>query len=394
MNMQCLQCKGRNLCGRPFCPIQSKISAQKKVNINAKQDFFGAAPNVFVGKYGYPNVNVGILSVEEYAGHDDPATWSREGHGIQKVIDLRTALVNSGFVANVKSFDDRFMEMTQEISLAVKPVDVEIGLNKKPKFELHFGQEAMPHGPRVKLEKGRVTENPKIPHKVESLVSAGDVKAQDAVIELRKKFDEHYLTKVFSVGNLGIDGNKKIVPTRWSITAVDDILGTEMLTEVRKFAEGGHMAFFGGHLGNYYLVLCFPGCFRYELFETAVGHEINFVRDYEDHRKRTTYADATAGGYYAARLAVLERLCKMKRQISVLCLRFVTPEYWAPLGVWVVREATRNAMKSKPLIFEDEEYMMRYARILVKKKFGIDLELLLRESKLMKDMKSTLRKFF
>jgi hypothetical protein len=29
----------------------------------------------------------------------------------------------------------------------------------------------------------------------------------------------------------------------------------------------------------------------------------------------------------------------------VLVLRSITGEYWAPLGTWVVREATRNAMK-------------------------------------------------
>ena len=63
MNIRCIKCKGRDpsICGRTYCPIMVKIGAQKKVNIEAKQDFFGQSPNVFVGRFGYPEVNVGIL---------------------------------------------------------------------------------------------------------------------------------------------------------------------------------------------------------------------------------------------------------------------------------------------------------------------------------------------
>ena len=80
MNIRCIKCKGRDpsICGRTYCPIIAKISAQKKFNIEAKQDFFGQSPNVFVGRYGYPEVNVGILSTEHYEEHDNPLLWSRE----------------------------------------------------------------------------------------------------------------------------------------------------------------------------------------------------------------------------------------------------------------------------------------------------------------------------
>ncbi|MFO8015903.1 MAG: hypothetical protein R6U32_02255, partial [Candidatus Woesearchaeota archaeon] len=63
MNIRCLKCKGRLFCGRTYCPIQAKISAQKKVNTSVKQDYFGESPNVFVGHYGYPRLNVGFLNV-------------------------------------------------------------------------------------------------------------------------------------------------------------------------------------------------------------------------------------------------------------------------------------------------------------------------------------------
>lgn len=386
MNIQCIKCKGRGFCSRPVCAIQSKISSQKKVNISAKQDFFGEAPNVFVGRFGYPDINVGILSTEHYDDHDAPLTWSANNYQIPQVIDKRTALINSGFKTSVKSFNDKMLELSQEVSLAHKPVDIEINLNKKPNFNLNFNQDTMPHGPNVKLKKARITENPKIPHKVDKIVSDPHIKATNAISQLRSKFDEHYLTKILSVGNLGLKKDRRLVPTRWSITAVDDMIGKQITGEIKQYNESEHLAFFGGYLGNYYLILFFPYCWSYELFESVVTESTSFSTDHEFHEGRKNYADNTAGGYYATRHAVLERLRKMKRQAGVLALRFITSEYWAPLGVWVVREATRNSMSSRPIEFASKELMLKYAKAFAKKKFNFDLDNILKQSKLLDRM--------
>jgi len=320
MNIRCLKCKGRHHCGRKFCPIQSKIASQKKVNINAKQDFFGESPNVFVGHYGYPDLNVGFLNVEEYNQHDDPLLWSREGYDINKVIQLRSELINSQFKAHITDVrkSEKLLDMGKEIAMASKPVDIEVNLEKKPKFNLSFGQETAPYGPRVKLKKAELTENPKIPTKVEKVVD-DDIKANEGLNLLYDKgYDEHYLTKLLSAGTLGVRKDKKIVPTKWSITAVDDHVCKHLLKVVKdkQYPETGHLAYFGGHLGNYYLILFFPDVFSYELFETYVGSaEYNwpFATDYESYRGRKEYAHETAGGYYASRLPIVERLDKDKK---------------------------------------------------------------------------------
>ncbi len=391
MNIQCLQCKGRHFCGRPYCPVQHKLTSQKQFNLTAKQDYFGEAPNVFVGKFGYPNVNVGVLNVESYQNHDDPLLWAHKGYSIDKILDLRSNLINSNFQTSVKSFNDKLLEMSQEIAMAYKPVDVEINLAKKPQFDLSFNQDTMPHGPTVKLKKAFLTSNPKIPHKVESAVNDIHLKANEAITDLYKRgVDEHYLTKLLSIGTLGMKKDRKLVPTRWSITAVDDNVCKQVLTKVKDYPETGYLAYFGSHLGNYYLILFFPDVFRYELFETYVGsaeYGWPFATDYEDYSGRKDYASATAGGYYAARLAVAEELSRIKRQGSCLCLRFITNEYWAPLGVWVVREAARNAMKSSPIEFGSKELMLEYAKKFVKKKFGYDADNLFNKSLLLKELK-------
>ena len=217
MNIECVRCKGRNFCGRPFCPLMSKISAQKSVNASAKQDYFGKSPNVFVGRYGYPDVNVGFLSTEQYTEQDAPINWTVKQYGIQKIIDLRTSLVNSNFKSNIKSFDDKLLDMGKEIALSSKPVDVEINLAKKPEFDLTFNQDIMPHGPSVKLKKAAITQNPKIPTKVDKVTSDTDLKAGIGLnILYQKGYDEHYLTRILSVGTLGTKEKRKLVPTRWA----------------------------------------------------------------------------------------------------------------------------------------------------------------------------------
>ena len=39
-------------------------------------------------------------------------------------------------------------------------------------------------------------------------------------------------------------------------------------------------------------------------------------------------------------------MVEAQRQASTVVYREVTEEYWAPLGVWVIREGVREAMRS------------------------------------------------
>ena len=66
---------------------------------------------------------------------------------------------------------------------------------------------------------------------------------------------------------------------------------------------------------------------------------------HEGYEGRTSYVEETAGAYYAARLGVLEHLKERGRQAKALVLREITDDYWAPVGVWQVREGVRNAFE-------------------------------------------------
>jgi len=402
----CIKCKGRTpeICGRSFCPITTKAESMFKVEKNFKQDFFGESPAPFIGRFSYPNIFVGLLSpieVKDTWVYDAPNHWAKENYGIESIVDLRSALVNSRFRTNVKDVqtENKFIDISKEIGMASKPVDIEINLSAKPRFRLNTSAETAPVGPHAALKKAQITSNPKIHTKVDKVVSDIDFKATNALTYLYdKKFDENFLSKLLSVGTVGVKEQRKLVPTRWSITATDDMLGKHILDEVHDFKDIDYCSYFGFYLGNYYLILMLPDKWGYELFETYMPNtswnlskEINYTTDSEGFYGRKTYAENCAGGYYSVRLAILEKLRKMKRQGSVLALRFITGEYSVPLGVWVTRAAARKALQQKAIGFEDKSYMLDYARKLVKKRFGYDLDNILRNSVLLKEFGKQVR---
>lgn len=401
MSNECIRCKGSNpkkYCGRTFCPIYKKSEAMFKSTSKIQKDsYFGASPNLFVGRYGWPDVNVGLLTPpevkEEAWKYDAPRHWAKENYKIPSIVNYRGSLVNSRFKSSVFVNNSKFLETSQEVSMASRPVDVEINLKHKPYFKMQFNADILPMGANAELDKARITENPKIDTKVDKVNSDSDMKSNEALQYLYKSdYDENFLSKLLSLGNIGVKKNRKLVPTRWSITAVDDNLGKHILNEIRNLPSTDYLAYFNGYLGNYFLILFMPDIWSYELFETYLPKAswnqssiLIWTTDHELFRGRTNYAYETTGGYYASRLPILEKLRKMKRQSTVLVLRFITNEYEVPLGVWVVREAVRKTMESTPLNFSSKELMLKYVNLIIKKKFSIDVNQILNNSIILKN---------
>ncbi|RME52696.1 hypothetical protein D6783_04050 [Candidatus Woesearchaeota archaeon] len=341
-------------CKRAGCPIQKKLGGLTVSSLQSKDVFSAKTPNVFVGRFGYPRVRAGVLSAESYVDQDDPAGWVKRGLGVGDILARRFSLLNSSFHASVRSFSDRLVQAAREVGLARDPVDVEVKLKEKPVFRVGFPRGVLPFGPSAPVRSVRLTENPRVEKSVEDVVSDTDLKASEALTTLYKKgVGEHRLVKLLSTGNVGVSAGRTLVPTRWSVTAVDDQLGKQLMRQVRGFDElGVWQVFTGEYLGNVYVVFLLPGVWSYELFEGPASRKGRqgfspdaFACDAEHFGGRKSYASETVGGYYAARLAVLEHLVKVRRQAGAVLFRFVTSDYWAPLGVWVVREAVRKTLR-------------------------------------------------
>ena len=359
-------------------------------------------PSVFVGSgLRYPLVNVGILSPierEENAWiYDDEKYWAENNFGIKDVLQLRNSLLNSRFLSRAQDsrLNKRFVEIAKEIAISSRPVDVEIELKHRLRFKKDRDRILTPHGMCAPLKKARVTGNVKIHQKLDKIMN-DELKASESIEILYKdNFSEYSLNKILSVGVLGLKKNKKLVPTRWSITATDDIIGKNLIKQIKDFRLlENYELFFGEFLGNQYVILLFPGVWSYELFELYLpksswnpSSEIKASTDSESYSGRKEYAFATAGGYYASRLPILEYLKKIKRQASVLVVRIETPSYWAGLGVWVVRESVRKSMNKRAMKFNSREELVESAKKIGKAKFKFDYSDILRRSKLLNEKK-------
>jgi len=355
----CVYCKGsKMLCGKAQCPILVKAYSIAKVSsMLASQDLVGSSPPaVFVGRYGYPYVYAGPL-VPPFTGDtsilDAPELWLKAS--IQDIVDFRVKLVRGKARFHVRDANDapRLLSDVQLMSMGERPVDSEMRLLKRPSASILLDDEVQPMGPSAPIRELRVGDV-KAHKLIERASSDTDLKAKDAVLELYKKgVPVSQIQRVFSVGLLGVKGMRKLVPTRWSITAVDSTISRTLRDEeVKRMPElDEYRVYYFNFMDNRFVVVMFPGKWSYESIEAwfpgttwnPEGGSVAFCGDWEGYWGRTAYA-SMGGCYYAARLAVAEHLAKIGKQASVLVLREAHPGYIMPVGVWIVRECVRAAL--------------------------------------------------
>src|SRR3989338_3278281 len=87
-------------------PIYAKAAALFKSAVLNTTSFSGSSPAPFVGRYGYPYINVGILSPPllnpDAWLHDAPRYWAQKNFEIPQGEDLRSQLVNARFQSHLK----------------------------------------------------------------------------------------------------------------------------------------------------------------------------------------------------------------------------------------------------------------------------------------------------
>jgi len=325
--------------------------------------FGSTAPSIFVGRSGYPNVSTGVLSPVAGGGTDpmDYVTsgeWYRQGYSIDDVFQRRTGLLNSTRSTKVDVEDvwDGFVGVQREVAIADEPVDVEIGLSREPDLDVDLDDIGAPRGPRAQARTADLAENPSVPRAVEKTLSDDDWRAEGAMTYLyRRGFDVYDINTILSAGALGQGQHRRLVPTRWSITAVDDTVSQYLRGQLRNAPSIDQTeVWINEYMGNTYWVIMSPGNWEFELVELKAPGSIwnpdpdagmYMAADSEGYEGRTAYVDETSGAYYASRLGVLEHLSERGRQAKVLVVRHATPEYWAPVGVWQIREGVRHAFE-------------------------------------------------
>jgi len=380
----CAVCKGSKLlCGKTRCPVIARLTSYLKIwkSTNELSVDGSSPPSVFVGRFGYPYVNVGPMTPPFHGDTsmlDAPERWL--GKTIDDIIDFRSQLIRGMYRMHVKKLDDagRILERTRELSLSDHYVETEMKLKRRPRKRFYVDGTVQPIGPTAPLERidiGYIRWD----GRMEKAHYDTDLKAAEATKML---FDDGVtvsrIQRAFSLGSFGIERNRRLVPTRWSITAVDDIVSKELANRIKNYPQVNQFEVHeSDYLGNRFEVLLVPDSWSYEAYEAwypktlwnPSADHVAMVTDWEGYGGRWRYA-SMGGCYYAGRLAVLEHLARVRRQAKVFILREAYPDYILPVGVWQVRENVRNAMRQPPKKYDTMEEAL--GRMMSRLSIGLD----------------------
>ncbi|BFH74302.1 Nre family DNA repair protein [Sulfurisphaera javensis] len=380
----CIRCKGHKyLCGLPSCPILDRfrnvaITVAKIKNSDKIQG--STPPSIVVGEKNYPKVSI-IYNIppsvigEEAKDYENPEGWWGK-KSLSDILSLRTSLISS-ILANVNA-NNPYELYDKEVSITAvseKPVLSEVLSESKNLIpKLKFDGLLLPRGPSLNAKDIKINENPKIPKPIDKLIF-DDIKAQEAILELYNNKQSIYtIINALSLGLLGIRKNRKIVPTRWAITAVDSTLGNFMLNQIRNFDTISEVqVFYNSYLGNYFHIILFPSKFRSVWVEiwhplSLWANELVISDLSEDYWGDYDFLD---GGYMAARFSVVEKLFEMRKQSGIIIIREITNEYYAPVGNWHIRETVKRAFNNNPLKFDKLQDAIIYVNSKLKAKVNL-----------------------
>lgn len=340
------QCK---ICGDWNCKVHiASLGKIKRIS-----SFEGSSPpEIFVGRWNYPNVYVGVLAPQQHGDtshFSSSERWHGEKLGLQDIASLRNQLIYGRTQSHVKKLSAKFGNTMKEVAMTHKSVSAQFALQKPIAAEDHGD----PHVPMISraapVEHVTLQENAQVKPKIDYLVNDTSAKASEAVHELYGAgIHSEHIIKLLSAGLLGRKVARKLVPSRWAITAVDDTLSKEKLKDIKTFPVIDTIkVFHAEYLGNHYEFILFPEPYSFEVIEIST-EKGGVWRDYESNFPRKQYADSVTGAYYANRLALTEYLMRIKRQAACLVLREIRPEYTIPCGVGILRETSREAFASEP----------------------------------------------
>src|SRR3989344_4790049 len=231
-----MKCK---ICGKEDCKKHTMLLGKTE----EIKDFSGSSPpEIFVGRWNYPNVYTGILSPKGYGDTgimSSPEEWHKNNLSVNDILSFRNKLIYGRKQGNIKRLNDEFSGVMKEIAMAHKS--------------------------------GIETSN---------------------------------IIKILSAGLLGLKKNRKLVPTRWAISSVDSTLSKEKLKRIRLYPEIANIEVFNAeYLGNHYEFLLLPDKFSFEVIEISLK-SMGVWQDYEGFFGRKKYADSVTGAYYVNRLAL------------------------------------------------------------------------------------------
>ncbi len=371
------------------------VNARLQNALNSDVISGSSPPGVFVGRYGYPKVFIGPMVPSIHGDTqllDTPELW--KGKTIEQIVDYRYSLIRGCMTADIHAAvsGSRLIRDLQEIAMSTKSADSELKLARKPMGRVTFNENSQPFGPSAPMKQFTTSGNISVDSRIEKAYYDTDLKASDAVFQLyRSGILFSKLEKSFSIGVFGQKKKRKLVPTRWSITAVDSNLSLRLIDEIKNYETLDEIRVFRyENLDNVYVGILTPEKWKFEWIEAwhsgtawnKFGSRPAMIGDFEGFYGRKTYAKP-GGCYYSTRFAVAEYLSREKRQAGAIMLREIHPGYILPVGVWNVRESIRGMLAGKYRSFDKFDDALEFAcsNFIIKKNYWILNSELLKQAK-------------
>ena len=261
-------------------------------------------PSVFVGRYGYPKVKVGPMVPPIHGDTtilDKPEMWL--GKSIEEIVNYRLSLVRGVADVTVYNTGGKYIESLQELAMASKSAESEAMFERSPIADIEQEKdlgESAPFGPVAPLKSFK-TSSLSVDKRLENVYYDKDLRAVEAVIDLyQKEVEVSRIHRVLSMGMLGLQKNRKLVPTRWSISATDYIISVSLIKSIdNNSAVDFFEVYKYSHLGNYYSVILIPDdVWSFEMQEVWFDNNGNLGLgvDFEDANGLDHYP-SIAGAY-------------------------------------------------------------------------------------------------
>lgn len=342
-------------------------------------------PSVFIGSWNYPKVYAGPMIAPLHGDTmimDSPESWIPKNKSQEEIIRYRLNLIRGKRRVNVTNLQNRYIDKLRDIALSGSSLESIAQFEHAPKG-MSLSDEHTPFGPSAPLDRLEI-DNTRWEQNLEKAYYDDDLLAADAVDHLHQRgLPFSSIEKAFSIGAFGSRKRRRMVPTRWAITATDSILAGRLLQKVRGYdpIDCCQVREFSS-LNNYYSVLLLPTAWQYEWMEAflhILGREEMIFSDYEGNSGKKGYS-RVGGCYYSCKMAVLEALAREKKQAGAIILREAYPGY-VPLGVFNVRENVRNAMQERSMPFES----MKSALLYLSRRLELPLKKFIQNSDLLKE---------
>jgi DNA repair protein NreA len=351
-------------------------------------------PSVFVGRYGYPKVKVGPMLPPLHGDTsilDRPEMWL--GKSMEEIVNYRLSLVRGVSNIDIRSTSGKYVESLQELAMTSNSVESEATFEKTPIADIgiRLDTDSAPFGPIAPLKTFKASSSLSVDQRLENVFYDKDLRAVESIVNLYQSGVEvSRICRVLSMGMLGLQKNRKLVPTRWSISATDDVISASLIKEIETFPTLDFFSVYKySHLGNYYSVILIPDdIWSFEMQEVWYDNNGNLEVgiDFENAYGLDHYP-SIAGAYFAARLGVAEHLFKIRHKAAALILREISPEYFVPLGVWQIREGIRKAFDGEGSQFDNFEKALSFACI----NLSLSKNEWIRNSKMKKNMREQMR---